>query len=91
MSRIPDTTAIKNRFSVISPKPNVYVGLKVFMWVLAPWKWRKKLLTIIATLDLSDMGLPCRRKELINELLSDSRLSLSSSSPDRFDALINAP
>jgi hypothetical protein len=88
MRRMPDKMVKNSRNREMSPNPNVYVGLNVFMWVFTPWIWRKKLLKITAALDLSDVGLPVLRKEPRKELLIVFRLSLSLPVPDRFNSFI---
>ncbi len=82
---------IKNRNSEISPKPKVYVGLNVFICVLAPWIWKKKVLTIMADLDLSEVGMPLLKQEFINELKMFLILSMNSFIPDRLGAFIFPP
>ena len=84
MRRTPDIVVKTSRNSEISPKPNVYVGLNVFMCVLTPWIWRKKLLNITAALDLSDVGLPVLKKELRKEFLRDITLNYSTNAEKKF-------
>jgi hypothetical protein len=88
MRIIPDKMVKNRRNSEISPKPNVYVGLKVFMWVFTPWIWRKKLFLMTAALDLSDVGLPVLRKEARKEFLTVFRFSLSLPTPDWFNSFM---
>ena len=91
MRKIPDTNVIRSRNAEMSPSPNVYVGLNVLMCAFAPWMWRKKLFTITAVLDLSDVGLPPLRKEPRKESLMVMIFSLRSLSPDSFDSFIITP
>jgi len=81
MRKPPEINTMTNRKKEIRPRPSVYEGRNVLICVFAPCKWRKKLFTTTAVLDLSDVGIPLLRKEFANELFRDFKFSMYFASP----------